>query len=127
MPVQSVYESVFIDLICCYNLCICIRFKSIIKKNILSFRCNSRKLENNLNDIINYVFPYVVSFMGITYDAPEKIARFCCLLTLDVCNHIQVWANNNEPSLVNVWMKLYEANISINGQSRTVRILKKEI
>ncbi|KPX82705.1 hypothetical protein [Pseudomonas meliae] len=32
------------------------------------------------NEIINYTFPYVVSFMGISYSEPEKLTGFLVFL-----------------------------------------------
>lgn len=40
------------------------------------------------NDIINYVFPYVVSFMGISYSQPDKLLGFSGFLTLVICDNL---------------------------------------
>jgi len=77
------------------------------------------------NDIINYVFPYVVSFMGISYGEPEKLLGFAVFLVwmfLITYKSGQIIMN---PLLLMFGWRLYEANIVINNQPREVRILKK--
>lgn len=77
------------------------------------------------NDIINYVFPYVVSFMGISYEAPEKLLGFTVFLLWMFAITYKSGQIIMNPLLLMFGWKLYEANIMINGQSRNVRILKQ--
>lgn len=77
------------------------------------------------NDIINYVFPYVVSFMGISYDAPEKMLGFVVFLLWMFAITYKSGQIIMNPLLLMFGWKLYEAKIEINGQERDVRVLKK--
>ena len=77
------------------------------------------------NDIINYVFPYVVSFMGISYDAPEKMLGFVVFLLWMFAITYKSGQIIMNPILLMFGWKLYEAKIVINGQERDVRVLKK--
>jgi len=77
------------------------------------------------NDIINYVFPYVVSFMGISYDAPEKMLGFVVFLLWMFAITYKSGQIIMNPLLLMFGWKLYEAKIVINGQERDVRVLKK--
>jgi hypothetical protein len=77
------------------------------------------------NDIINYVFPYVVSFMGISYAAPEKILGFVVFLLWMFAITYKSGQIIMNPILLMFGWKLYEAKIQINGQERDVRVLKK--
>jgi hypothetical protein len=77
------------------------------------------------NDIINYVFPYVVSFMGISYEAPEKLLGFAVFLLWMFAITYKSGQIIMNPLLLMFGWNLYEADISINGESRNVRILKK--
>ncbi len=79
------------------------------------------------NDIINYVFPYVVSFMGISYDAPEKMLGFVVFLLWMFAITYKSGQIIMNPLLLMFGWKLYEAKIAINGQERDVRVLKKGI
>lgn len=77
------------------------------------------------NDIINYVFPYVVSFMGISYDAPEKMLGFVVFILWMFAITYKSGQIIMNPLLLMFGWKLYEAKIQINGQERDVRVLKK--
>ncbi|WP_288841966.1 hypothetical protein [uncultured Deefgea sp.] len=77
------------------------------------------------NDIINYVFPYVVSFMGISYDAPEKMLGFVVFLLWMFAITYKSGQIIMNPLLLMFGWKLYEATIVINNQERDVRVLKK--
>jgi len=77
------------------------------------------------NDIINYVFPYVVSFMGISYDTPEKLIGFSVFLLWMFAITYKSGQIIMNPLLLMFGWRLYEANVIVNGQSREVRILKQ--
>lgn len=77
------------------------------------------------NDIINYVFPYVVSFMGISYDTPEKMLGFVVFLLWMFAITYKSGQIVMNPLLLMFGWKLYEAKIIINGNERDVRVLKK--
>jgi hypothetical protein len=77
------------------------------------------------NEIINYVFPYVVSFMGIAYDQQEKlIGFFIFLLWLFAITYKSGQIIMNPLLLMFGW-NLYEANITVNNTTRAVRMLKR--
>lgn len=77
------------------------------------------------NDIINYVFPYVVSFMGINYSEPEKFLGFSVfLLWMFAITHKSGQIIMNPLLLMFEW-RLYEASILINNRPREVRMLKQ--
>mgnify|MGYP001239161512 CR=1 FL=1 len=77
------------------------------------------------NDIINYVFPYVVSFMGISYSDPEKLLGFGVFLIWMFAITYKSGQIIMNPLLLMFDWHLYEASIQINGVHREVRVLKK--
>lgn len=77
------------------------------------------------NDIINYVFPYVVSFMGISYDSPEKLIGFAVFLLWMFAISYKSGQIILNPLLLMFGWRLYEAKVQINNENREVRILKK--
>lgn len=77
------------------------------------------------NDIINYVFPYVVSFMGISYDSPEKLLGFSVFLIWMFAITYKSGQIIMNPLFLMFGWKLYEASIDFNGQPRDIRILIK--
>lgn len=77
------------------------------------------------NDIINYVFPYVVSFMGMSYSDPQKLlgfAVFLCWMFAITYKSGQIAMN---PLLLMFGWSLYEASIKFNKQEKVVRVLKR--
>jgi hypothetical protein len=77
------------------------------------------------NDVINYVFPYVVSFMGISYDQPEKLLGFVVFVMWMFAITYKSGQIIMNPVLL-IWQwRLYEATIKINGVTREIRILKQ--
>jgi hypothetical protein len=79
------------------------------------------------NDLINYVFPYVVSFMGLSYGDPQKLAGFfvfLVLLFLITYRSGQILMN---PVLIAFGWRLYEVDIVVGGNKvrKTVRALKQ--
>ena len=79
------------------------------------------------NDLINYVFPYVVSFMGLSYGDPQKLAGFfvfLVLLFLITYRSGQILMN---PVLIAFGWRLYEVDIVVGGNRvrKTVRALKQ--
>lgn len=77
------------------------------------------------NDIINYVFPYVVSFMGISYDTPEKLIGFFVFLLWMFAITYKSGQIIVNPLLLMFGWRLYEAKVTINNQEREIRVLKK--
>jgi len=77
------------------------------------------------NDIINYVFPYVVSFMGISYSEPEKLIGFFVFLLWMFAITYRSGQIIMNPLLLMFGWRLYEASILINNAPREVRVLKQ--
>lgn len=96
-----------------------------LKKISFPFDAQVESSKTIPNDIINYVFPYVVSFMGISYEAPEKLLGFAVFLFWMFAITYKSGQIIMNPLLLMFGWRLYEAKININGQSRDVRILKR--
>lgn len=77
------------------------------------------------NEIINYTFPYVVSFMGISYSEPEKLLGFSVFLVWMYAITYRSGQIIMNPLLLIFGWKLYESSILINGVQRDVRVLKR--
>lgn len=77
------------------------------------------------NDLINYVFPYVVSFMSIDLSSDGKFLGFLIfigLMFLITYRSGQILMN---PLLLILGWQLYEMNIDTEGHRRSVRALCK--
>lgn len=75
------------------------------------------------NEIINYTFPYVVSFMGISYSEPQKLIGLTAFfIWMFVITYKSGQILMNPLLLVFNW-RLYEATIKISGKIKEVRIL----
>lgn len=79
------------------------------------------------NDLIGYIFPYVVSFMGMSYGEPKEIAGFLVfwvVLFVITYRSGQILMN---PLLIVIGWRLYDVKMSVgqNGQVRSVRVLKQ--
>ncbi len=75
------------------------------------------------NDLINYVFPYVVSFMGLDLGVDGKFFGFLLfigLMFLITYRSGQILMN---PILLIAGWQLYELNVVIEGHRRSVRAL----
>jgi len=78
------------------------------------------------NDLINYVFPYVVSFMGIDLGAEGKFYGFLLfILLMFVITYRSGQILMNPFLLVSGW-QLYELNVLTEGQKRCVRALSQD-
>lgn len=77
------------------------------------------------NEIINYTFPYVVSFMGINFGEPQKFLGFFVFLIWMFAITYKSRQILMNPLLIIFDWHLYEASILINGTLRDVRILNK--
>jgi len=77
------------------------------------------------NELINYTFPYVVSFMGISFGESEKFFGFAVFLLWMYAITQKSGQILMNPLLLMFGWRLYETTISINGHIREVRGLKK--
>ncbi len=79
------------------------------------------------NDLINYVFPYVVSFMGLDLGGDGKFFGFLLFIVLMfVITYRSGQILMNPFLLVSGW-QLYEMNIVTEGHKRCVKGLSREL
>lgn len=75
------------------------------------------------NDLINYVFPYVVSFMGLDLSDGRKIAGFLIFFVwMFLITYRSGQILMNPVILLSRW-KLYEATVTHDGADRHIRML----
>lgn len=77
------------------------------------------------NDIINYVFPYVVSFMGISYSEPQNLIGFAVFLFWMFAISYKSGQIIMNPLLLMFGWTLYESTIKFNEEEKIVRALKQ--
>lgn len=100
---------------------------SSLRKISYPFTIEIKRAKATPNEVINYTFPYVVSFMGITYDEPQKLLGFGVFLVwMFAITHKSGQILMNPLLLILGW-KLYEATILINGYEKDVRVLTKNL
>jgi hypothetical protein len=75
------------------------------------------------NDIINYVFPYVVSFMGISYNEPSKLIGFFVFLVWMFAITYKSGQILMNPLLLMFGWKLYEGKTKNGDSELEIRIL----
>lgn len=95
-----------------------------LQKAKYPFVVEVRRLKATPNEIINYTFPYVVSFMGITYGDPQKLIGFGVFLLWMFAISWKSGQILMNPLLLIFGWKLYEATIVINNVEKDVRVLK---
>jgi len=78
------------------------------------------------NDLINYVFPYVVSFMGLDLGVHGKFFGFLLFIVLMFVITYRSGQILMNPFLLVAGWQLYELNIVTEGHKRCVRALSKE-
>jgi len=79
------------------------------------------------NDLINYVFPYIVSFMGVELGSTGKVVGFGLFMVwlfLISYRSGQILMN---PLLLAVGWQLYEIRADIEGNKRSLRALSQDI
>jgi hypothetical protein len=99
----------------------------IILMNGLSAYSNLEVIDSKSvpNDLINYVFPYVVSFMGLDLGADGKFYGFLMfILLMFVITYRSGQILMNPFLLVSGW-QLFELNILTEGQKRCVKALSQ--
>lgn len=120
------FENPYLSILFIAATCISVVVSNVsLRKISFPFDAKIESSKTTPNDIINYVFPYVVSFMGISYEAPEKLLGFAVFLLWMFAITYKSGQIIINPLLLMFGWNLYEAKISINGKSRNVRILKK--
>lgn len=88
------------------------------------FSINVKRAKATPNEVINYTFPYVVSFMGITYGDPQKLLGFGVFLLWMFAITYKSGQILMNPLLLIFGWRLYEATIVINNVEKDVRVLK---
>ena len=78
------------------------------------------------NDLINYVFPYVVSFMGLDLGADGKFYGFMLFIVLMFIITYRSGQILMNPFLLVAGWQLYELNIVTEGHKRCVKALSKD-
>lgn len=79
------------------------------------------------SELISYSFPYIVSFMGVDYSSPGKIAglvAFLIWLFLITYKAGQIIMN---PMLIMFGWNLYEAKIRLNSHKRNVNSHERNV
>lgn len=95
-----------------------------LRKISYPFSIEIKRAKATPNEIINYTFPYVVSFMGISYGEPQKLLGFGVFLLWMFSITYKSGQILMNPLLLILGWRLYEATILINGVEKDVRILK---
>lgn len=90
------------------------------------FSVDVKRAKATPNEIINYTFPYVVSFMGITYGDPQKLFGFGVFLLWMFAITYKSGQILMNPLLLILGWKLYEVTLTINGVEKDVRVLKQD-
>lgn len=80
-----------------------------LKKISFPFEARVTKAKSIPNDIINYTFPYIVSFMGISYEHPKKLLGFPVFLLWMFAITYKSGQIIMNPLLLMFGWKLYEA------------------
>ena len=98
--------------------------KASLQRIRCPFAVEVKRLKATPNEIINYTFPYVVSFMGIAYGDPQKLLGFGVFLLWMFAITLKSGQILMNPLLLIFGWKLYEATIVINNVEKDVRVLK---
>jgi hypothetical protein len=78
------------------------------------------------NDLINYVFPYVVSFMGLDLGIDGKLFGFLLFIGLMFLITYRSGQMLMNPLLLVAGWQLYDLNVVIEGHKRSIKALSKE-
>jgi len=98
-----------------------------LRKVAFRFAIEIRHAKAIPNELINYTFPYVVSFMGITYADSQKLLGFVVFLLWMFAITYKSGQILMNPLLIVFGWRLHEATIVINGVEREVRVLKQGV
>ena len=97
--------------------------RTSLKKITYPFDIEVKKAKPIPNEIINYTFPYVVSFMGIAYGDEQKLSGFIVFLLWMFAITYKSGQILMNPLLLILGWRLHEATIVINSLERDVRVL----
>lgn len=99
--------------------------QSALRKISYPFTVEVKRAKATPNEIINYTFPYVVSFMGITYGDPQKLLGFGVFLLWMFAITYKSGQILMNPLLLILGWRLYEATIVINSTEKDIRVIKR--
>lgn len=99
--------------------------RASLRKISYPFVVDVKRAKATPNEIINYTFPYVVSFMGIAFGEPQKLLGFGVFLLWMFAITQKAGQILMNPLLLVFGWKLYEATIVINNIEKDVRVLKQ--
>ncbi|WP_312835135.1 hypothetical protein [Comamonas sp.] len=100
--------------------------KYFLKKNYATDEVYVQSSKPIPNDLINYVFPYIVSFMGMDFSDTKKFFGFIIFfLWLFLITYKSGQILMNPIILLSEW-KLYEATVKTKEGSRHVRMLSSQ-
>lgn len=100
-------------------------FSYVLKSMPADHQLTVRDSKTVPNDLINYVFPYVVSFMGLDLASNGKFYGFLIFLAwmfLITYRSGQILMN---PLLLAIGWQLHELNVTTSGNTRSVIALSK--
>ncbi|BCZ85752.1 hypothetical protein PTKU64_94270 (plasmid) [Paraburkholderia terrae] len=99
---------------------------SSLRKLTFRFTIQINQAKAVPNELINYTFPYVVSFMGISYGESQKLLGFLVFLLWMFAITYKSGQILMNPLLIVFGWQLHEATIVINGtEEREVRVLTR--
>lgn len=78
------------------------------------------------NDLINYVFPYIVSFMSVQFDSTGTVLGFSLFMLWMFLISYRSGQILMNPLLLAVGWQLYEVKANIEGKRRSLRALSRE-
>lgn len=85
------------------------------------------EVETVPNDLINYVFPYVVSFMGLELGNTGKVLGFCLFLGWMFLISYRSGQILMNPLLLVAGWQLYDIHANIGGHIRHRKALSKDV
>lgn len=93
----------------------------------LKHRVRVLEVKSIPNDLIGYLFPYVVSFMGMSYGQPKEIAGFLVFWVVLFAITYRSGQILMNPLLVVLGWRLYDVKMSVGEKEevRSVRVLKR--
>ena len=78
------------------------------------------------NDLINYVFPYIVSFMGVELGGTGKVLGFVLFMLWMFLISYRSGQILMNPLLLAIGWQLYEVKANIEGKKRSLRALSRQ-
>lgn len=113
-------------IVCTVSLIIFMIFMVLINKIISNSSLQVVDSKPVPNDLINYVFPYVVSFMGLELGTDGKFFGFLLFVLLMFVMTYRSGQILMNPFLLVTGWQLYELNVITEGHARCVKALSKE-